>query len=84
MEEKASCRYCGRELVGKPYYTGCSAYDPVTMDQIPVNFYGGFVCSQMCDVRTSIEMSSSIPGAGEAKSLNSQEHASVNRNWGLT
>ncbi|KKM67024.1 hypothetical protein LCGC14_1475400 [marine sediment metagenome] len=81
MINKAKCRGCGKELIGKPYYLGGPAYDPETGDQAKTNFYGGFVCSYGCDVRVCLEMSSNMPGAGPAKSLNSLEREQVDRNW---
>ena len=80
-EEKAKCRGCGKVLVGTPYYKGGHAYDPKTMERCPVNFYGGYVCSKQCDVKICLEMSSSMPGAGEATSLCSLERQSGDRNW---
>lgn len=77
----AKCRGCGRLLNGTSYHLGGSAYDPATGKQAKVNFYGGYVCSYNCDVRVCLEMSSSMPGAGEAKSLNSFEREQVELNW---
>lgn len=81
-EEKAKCRGCGKELLGKPYHLGGYAYDPETGKQAKLNFYGGYVCSYQCDVRACLEMSSSMPGAGPAISLNSPEREQVELNWG--
>ena len=77
----AKCRGCGKPLNGTSYHLGGSAYDPVTGEQAKINFYGGYVCSYNCDVRVCLEMSSSMPGVGEAKSLNSFEREQVELNW---
>ena len=79
--DKAECRGCRRTLIGKPYYKGGVAYHPETRERLPSNFYGGFVCSRNCDERVCLEMSSSMPGAGKARFLNSLERNSVSMNW---
>lgn len=79
--EAAKCRGCGRQLIGKPYHLGGTAYDPETGDRVPKNFYGGYVCSEQCDINVCLRMSSSIPGAGPAKWLNSAEALKVRYNW---
>ena len=63
--ETAVCRGCGRELDGKPYYMGGSAYVPGTKTQnrpygvkAMGHFYGGFVCSRGCNRRVFAEMKS--------------------------
>lgn len=61
-EEVATCRGCGKELKGKPYYMGGTAYHPRTNERCKVNFYGGFVCSDKCDKRASYELEASMPG----------------------
>ena len=81
MSEKAGCRNCGKIFIGKPYYKGGHAYDPKTMERMPANFYGGFVCSRNCDVKVCLNMSSSMPGAGKAYFLNSLERQHVEHNW---
>jgi hypothetical protein len=68
-------------LDGKPYHLGGTAYHPDTGERVPVNFYGGYVCSYHCDVSACLELSSSIPGAGPARFLNSHERQRVNDNW---
>lgn len=80
--EHAICRGCGRPLQGKPYYMGGSAYIPETGKRAPVNYFGGFVCSESCDRRVCLEMLSSMPGAGEARRLDTPCQQSVQRNWG--
>lgn len=79
--ETALCRGCRKILNGKPYYKGGQAYIPITGEKAPSNFYGGFVCSEQCDIRVCLEMSSSMPGAGKAHSLNSIERKSILDNW---
>ena len=78
---KATCRYCGKVLKGFPYYTGKQAYIPDTEKPAKVNFYGGWVCSYNCDYNACIDMKSSMPGAGRAKSLSSAEMNRINDNW---
>lgn len=80
-EEVAQCRNCHMTLKGKPYYMGGDAYHPKTNKKVPVNFYGGFVCSSDCDYRASIKMESSFPGAGEAEFLSSQAISKYRNNW---
>ncbi len=79
--EKASCRNCGREFIGKPYRFGGGAWFPKTMEAVPVNYFGGYVCSRGCDVQVCLNMLSSMPGAGRATSLDSGCETSVARNW---
>jgi hypothetical protein len=78
----AECRGCGRPLNGTAYYLGGSAYIPESGDKAKVNFYGGYVCSRDCDKRVSLDMSSSMPGAGKAHRLNTSEAESLRANWG--
>lgn len=87
-QERATCRGCGRELDGLPYYRGGRAYVPGSKDKYEMrlearkNHYGGFVCSRSCDVRASLELERSMPGhdAGQ-ESLSCFAQDSVNRNW---
>ena len=79
--EKAKCRNCSMELIGTPYYMGGGAYFPDTMKRVPVNFYGGYVCSMNCDRQVCLNMSSNMPGAGHTTTLNSLEANSVRDNW---
>jgi hypothetical protein len=81
-EEHAVCRGCGLVLRGKPYYMGGRAYHPRTDKQCPVNHYGGFVCSEECDRRASLEQERSMPGHGNSQmSIGSFARESLNRNW---
>jgi hypothetical protein len=80
--EKAKCRGCGRELKGKPYHLGGSAFIPETGEPCPINQYGGFVCSRRCDVRACLELESSMPGAGRGQSLSTFAEQQIERNWG--
>lgn len=80
-KEVATCRGCGRSLIGEPYYTGKGALIPETRERAPSNFYGGYVCSYHCDYRVCIEMESSFPGTGIAKRLGSGSAAQIARNW---
>lgn len=81
-EEKATCRGCKKELKGKPYYMGGPAYHPDTNERCKVNFYGGFVCSEACDRRASLELERTMPGhTASQSSLSSQAYADLKRNW---
>lgn len=81
-EETAKCRGCGRELRGKPYYMGGSAYHPDTGKRCPVNHYGGFVCSQGCDERAALELEQSMPGHSVRDTrLGQYSAARVRSNW---
>ena len=81
VKETAKCRGCGKQLIGESYHRGRSAYDPKTKERARINFYGGFVCCRSCDIRACLHMSSSMPGAGQAKFLNSLERDQVETNW---
>lgn len=68
LPEKATCRYCKKELVGKSYHTGnMYAYDPKTREPAKINYYGGFVCSLQCDFNASLELERSMPGHGSGQ-----------------
>ena len=59
-EETAECRGCGMKLIGKPYYTGGTARHPKTGKQCSVSFWGGFVCSDNCDITADRRQKQSI------------------------
>ena len=81
-EKTATCRGCGRELRGKPYYMGGSAHDPKTGKRCPVNHYGGFVCSEVCDERSSLELEQSMPGHGaQQKRIGDDAKRRQTANW---
>lgn len=61
-KEVATCRGCGKELIGNPYYMGGNAYHPQTKERCKINFYGGFVCCEECDKIANYEQESSFPG----------------------
>ena len=84
--EPATCRHCRRLLVGKAYYLGGCAYIPDAQGRpgkrAPVNYYGGFVCSEQCDRATALELERSMPGHGYSqKSLGSDAARRVASNW---
>ena len=82
MAETAECRGCRQELRGKPYYMGGNAYHLKTGEHCPVNFYGGYVCSEGCDHRASRELESSMPGHDfDQKSIGCFAQESLRRNW---
>lgn len=82
-EETAKCRGCGRVLLGKPYYMGGAAFIPgPKREQAKINFYGGFVCSEACDRRASLELERTMPGHGfDQTRLSSFAADSLRRNW---
>ena len=80
-KETARCRGCHMKLAGTPYHKGGDAYIPHTMERAPINHFGGYVCSYQCDVKVCLEMLSSMPGAGKARSLDSACREKVERNW---
>lgn len=81
-EEKATCRGCGRELIGKPYYMGGNAYHPVTKELCKVNFYGGFVCGSACDWNASLELERTMPGHTHSQSsLSTFAKSHYDKNW---
>lgn len=80
-DEIAVCRGCGRELKGKPYGMGGDAYHPVTGERCPKNHYGGFVCSEECDRRASVEQHASMPGCRGARTPDQGAAKTIARNW---
>ena len=81
-DEVATCRGCGMVLRGKPYYMGGNAYHPETGERCRKNHYGGYVCSEGCDRRSSQRLEDSMPGAGPSGgSLSCFAKSSLNRNW---
>lgn len=81
-DEVATCRGCGRELIGKPYYMGGGAYMPKTMEPCKVNFYGGYVCSPACDKNASLELERTMPGhTSSQSSLSCQALRDWKKNW---
>ena len=79
--EPATCRGCGRLLRGDAYMYGGSAYHPDTGERCPTNHYGGFVCSESCDYRTSVRMLDSMPGCRGATSPDCYAREQIARNW---
>lgn len=81
-EETATCRGCGRKLIGKPYWAGGQAYHPETRERAKVNSYGGFVCSYRCDVKAALELEQSMPGHGiTQKALLPETARETYRRW---
>lgn len=82
MSGTATCRGCGRKLIGKPYYMGGGAILPgPKMEPARVNVYGGYVCSEDCDRRASLDMEQSMPGHGGQTRLSSYAAESLRKNW---
>lgn len=83
-KETASCRRCGKVLIGNPYYMGGQAYIPETKKEAKINYYGGFVCSENCDIHACLELEQSMPGHGMTqKTISSQAQKKVNANWNI-
>lgn len=81
-QETATCRGCGKTLLGNPYHMGGSAYDPVTRERARVNHYGGYVCSRSCDHRSSLRLEQSMPGHDSSQSrLGCFAQESFESNW---
>ena len=80
-DEGAICRGCRRELSGKAYSLGGPAFHPITKEQVKVNHYGGFVCSEKCDTRVCKDMESSMPGAGKVFYLSDSAARRIRSNW---
>ncbi len=84
-DETATCRGCGKSLMGTPYHFGGDAYDPVTDERCKFNFYGGYVCSRECDVSSSRQLENSMPGHldDNFSRLSTFASRSIASNWGL-
>lgn len=82
LEETAECRGCRQTLRGRPYWYGESAYHPITGKRAKINHYGGFVCSESCDRRASLELESDMPGHSYGQTrLSCYAADSLSRNW---
>jgi len=79
--ERANCRGCGKIMDGKPYHLGGIALHPETGERCRVNYYGGYICSEWCDRNVCLDMESSMPGAGRAKSVSSSAAQHIKDNW---
>lgn len=77
----AKCRYCKKELNGKPYYMGGKAYHPITGKECPVNHYGGYVCSKQCDYSASLEQLVDMPGCGSSSKPTDSALSTIRHNW---
>jgi hypothetical protein len=82
-DEVATCRNCGKVLIGKPYYMGGDAYIPgPKRERAPVNFYGGYVCSYECDRRASLALERTMPGHDHRQqSIGCFALERLKRNW---
>lgn len=82
MNKNTICRGCGKLLNGDGSQ-GNSVYDPDTKKDAKWNYYGGWVCSKVCDHNSSLELERSMPGHMGQRSLSigSQSYKSVKRNW---
>lgn len=81
-KDPAVCRGCRMTLKEFDYSYGGAAYHPRTGKRVPVNHFGGFVCSESCDRRACLDMLSSMPGAGPTRTLDSPCAERVRQNWG--
>lgn len=77
LEPDDECRNCSAPI--KSYRD--SAVVIKTGKQAKWNHFGGWVCSPWCDKTASLDLMSSMPGAGPAKSLNGAEKESFQSNW---
>lgn len=71
-------------LVGKPYHlsTDLLAYVPGKPERCAkINYYGGFVCSEACDYRASLEMHQDMPGCGTATKPETAAMQRIRKNW---
>lgn len=86
IEDRATCRNCGRVLLGRNYCYGGRAGIPDAdgryLRDAPRNYYGGYVCSRSCDYRACLDLERSMPGHGWGQqSIGGQALACVNSNW---
>ena len=82
QDSVATCRWCRRELNGKPYYMGGSAFDPKTNERCKINFYGGSVCSRECDFKASLALEQTMPGhSGREQTISCHAQNSLANNW---
>ena len=86
IEDPATCRHCGRILIGREYCRGGDAYIPNAHGRpgrrAPVNYYGGYVCSRRCDYEAALALEQSMPGHGYSqKSIDGPALQRVNSNW---
>jgi hypothetical protein len=92
MEQTAVCVYCGKKLIGKPYHKGGYAYLPKGqhyLERVKINYYGGYVCSDSCDLKHSWDLEQSMPG-GYMDNIRMSRHnlspsakECFERNWGI-
>ncbi len=80
MSEVATCRGCGKQLRGEPYYKGKPAYLD-NGERAKVCFYGGFVCSEACDYRACSDLESTMPGHYGSKRLLPHTRRIINEKW---
>jgi len=76
------CRGCGKVLRGNPYWKGGLAYHPIgDKGEVKVCHFGGWVCSESCDVRACREQEESMPGHGAGTGLSRDLRAQIERRW---
>lgn len=75
--KQATCRHCGKLLVGIAYELGGPAYHPETGRPCKVNHYGGFVCSESCDIQICTDVEA-LP----LPNLSPNAARSLANNWG--
>lgn len=77
------CRGCGRELRGSPYRKGGRAYYPLNeLGIVRACYYGGWVCSESCDIRACKELEESMPGHGNGSGLSRETRKRIESKWG--
>ena len=84
--DQATCRHCGKLLLGKDYCLGGAAYIPDADGRpgkrAPSNYYGGYVCSRDCDYQAALALERSMPGHGYSqKSPGSDAMRRIESNW---
>lgn len=83
-DDEPVCRGCGLVLIGSPYWKGGSAYHPRTRERAQACHYGGWVCSEQCDRRATIEQEASMPGSGGCASLAPHMSRKIEAKWNPT
>jgi hypothetical protein len=82
MERNSTCRGCGKLLKGDGSQ-GNAVYDPETKIFAKWNYFGGWVCSELCDYNSCLNLEKSMPGHMGQHSLGigSSSYNAVKNNW---
>ena len=81
VREKATCRHCGKSLIGDAYQYGGHAHHPDKGGQVKTCHYGGFVCSVDCDYSTTLKLEGSMPGHNGQVALDFGMRESIRKKW---